>query len=474
MNLIAGFLETAERHGSRTAIIAGNGETISFADLARRSGALAQGWHRAGLRQGDRVLVAMSVGIDLYASIAALWRVGATIVFPEPALGLAGLRHAVRLTRPRALLTSGAYGLIRLVLPELWGVGLHLGLDTGSPGDLLTASTPDHPALISFTSGSTGKPKAIVRSHGFLAAQDAALDPLIAPEREDEVDLVAFPVFVLANLARGTTSALPNWSLRDPGSADIGSILRLLEKHRVTRALVPPSIGDVLARAPALPLQTVLTGGGPVFPDLLRRLQRVMPKSGDTISVYGSTEAEPIAWQRASDISPSQWQAMEAGSGLLAGRPIGAVKVRLISDEIVVTGDHVNKSYLGGQGDADNKIALEGAIWHRTGDAGRLDGEGLLWLKGRLSGLCSGVYPFEVEVPARLWPGVDRTALVSIDGRPVLAIEGDEAQLGAWKEAGSGICVDAVVRVEHMPMDRRHQSKIDHSTLRKVMRRTLR
>lgn len=472
MNLIAAFIETASRYGERTAIIAGNGQTISFAGLARRSGGLAQGWHSAGLRPGDRVLVAMPVGIDLYAAIAALWRIGATIVFPEPALGLPGLRHAVRMTQPRALLTSGAYGLIRLLLPELWGVGLHLGVDVGMPGDLQAASMPDQPALISFTSGSTGQPKAIMRSHAFLAAQDAALDPLIAPERENEVDLVAFPVFVLANLARGTTSILPNWRLRDPGSADTAAILHLLETHRVTRALVPPAIGDILASAPALPLQTVLTGGGPVFPDLLRRLQKAMPKSSDIVSVYGSTEAEPIAWQRASAISASQWRAMETGSGLLAGRPISAIDIRLLEHEIVVSGNHVNKSYLGGRGDADNKMTMDGAIWHRTGDAGRLDADGLLWLRGRLSGRCGELYPFEIEAPARLWAGVKRAALVAIDGKSVLAIEGEEARSGMWQEATAGMGVDTLMRVRHMPMDRRHQSKIDQRRLIDLLRRS--
>jgi acyl-CoA synthetase (AMP-forming)/AMP-acid ligase II len=474
MNLIAAFIEIAARHGDRTAIIDGNGRTISFADLARRSGALAEGWHRAGLRPGDRVLLAMPVGIDLYAAIAGLWRLGGTIVFPEPALGLSGLRHAVRMTQPRALLTSGAYGMVRVIVPELWGVDLHLRLDADAPGDRLTASASDDPALLSFTSGSTGKPKAIVRSHGFLAAQDAALDPLIAPERDNEVDLVAFPVFVLANLARGTTSVLPNWRLRDPGSAEPSAILRLMGTHRITRALVPPSIGEVLANAPGLPLRTLLTGGGPVFPDLLRRLQRVMPDTAEIVSVYGSTEAEPIAWQRATAISAGQWRAMETGSGLLAGRPIGAVDIRLMNHEITVTGDHVNKSYFGGQGDAENKTTLDGKVWHRTGDAGRLDADGLLWLRGRLSGRCGEVYPYDVEAPARLWAGVKRTALVSINGRPVLAIEGNKAQFGMWKEGAASIGVDSVVRVEYMPMDRRHQSKIDHSTLRKLMRRTVR
>lgn len=469
MNLIAAFIETSARYGPRTAIIEGDGTSISFAALAKRSGALAEAWHRAGLRPGDRVLLAMPVGIDLYAAIAGLWRLGATIIFPEPALGLPGLRHAVRVTKPRALLTSSYYCAVRFLVPELWGVRLHLKIDTGTAGDRLAASAPETPALISFTSGSTGKPKAIVRSHGFLAAQDTALDPLIAPERDTEVDLVAFPVFVLANLARGTTSVLPNWRLRDPASADVNAILRLIDAHSITRALVPPSIGEILTQEAHLPLHTVLTGGGPVFPDLLRRLQQVMPATSDIISVYGSTEAEPIAWQRASAISPAQWTSMETGAGLLAGQPISAVSLRLVDTEILVTGDHVNKSYLGGEGDVDNKVTLENHIWHRTGDAGHIDAGGFLWLKGRHSGACGTLYPFEIEAPARLWPGVKRAALVSVYAMPVLAIEGDATHLAQWQKAAKGMGVDTIVPIAHMPMDRRHHSKIDHKALAKLM-----
>jgi len=469
MNLIGNFLQTAQRYGNRTAIVAGNGTSITFSDLARQSGALAAAWRKAGLRSGDRVLVAMPVGVDLYAAIAGLWRLGAVIVFPEPALGLAGLRHAVRMTQPRALLTSGAYGLLRFVLPELWGVGLHLGIDGDQAGDQMADVGPDHGALISFTSGSTGQPKAILRTHGFLAAQDAALDPLIAPQRDNETDLVAFPVFVIANLARGTTSVLPNWRLRRPDSAKAGEILQLIAKQKITRALVPPSIGEVLAGAPALPLKTLLTGGGPVFPDLIERLAAVMPAKADIVSVYGSTEAEPIAWQPAHTISAAQWHSMRNGQGLLAGRPIAQIATRIIDDEILVTGDHVNKGYLGGHGDTDNKSRIDGNIWHRTGDAGALDGAGNLWLKGRLSAGRGGLYPFQIEAPARLWPGVRNAAFLHRDAGTVLVIEGAPRHLGTWQAAANKLGVEKTVVVDRIPLDRRHRSKVDYRTLSKKL-----
>ena len=127
---------------------------------------------------------------------------------------------------------------------------------------------------------------------------------------------------------------------------------------------------------------------------------------------------------------------MRDGKGLLAGRPIDRIRLRIVDDEIVVTGDHVNKGYLDGRGDADNKLRIDGEIWHRTGDAGRLDDDGLLWLRGRLSAKAGDFYPFEVEVAARSWPGVRRAALVPGSDPPMLAIEGDEPPRDRWQKTG--------------------------------------
>src|SRR6185295_17643963 len=180
---------------------------------------------------GDRVLLAMPLGIPLYVSLAALWRLGAVVVFPEPALGLKGLRHAVNVTQPKAYLAAGWFRALRVAWPALWRIPMLTPDDAGATGDPIASITADHPALISFTSGSTGKPKTIVRSHGFLARQNACVAALLAPGRTDEVDLVAFPVFVLANLGLGITSVLPNWNLRRHDAADAAVIARHADAH---------------------------------------------------------------------------------------------------------------------------------------------------------------------------------------------------------------------------------------------------
>jgi len=184
------------------------------------------------------------------------------------------------------------------------------------------------------------------------------------------------------------------------------------------------------------------------------------------VSVYGSTEAEPIAHMRAQDISAEQWQAMCAGGGLIAGRPIPRVRLRILDDEIVVAGDHVNKSYLDGRGDDENKLKIDGDIWHRTGDAGRLDADGFLWLRGRRSAKAGDLYPFEAEVAARTWPGVEQAALVPDTDPPVIAIAGREPERGGWQARASALGALTVLKVGAIPLDRRHRSKVDYGRLR--------
>lgn len=472
MNLLTTFLETAARQPNTVAVIDKHGESISYRALADRSAHLAAMWRRKGIRKTDRIMLALPVSIDLYVAIAALWRLGATIVFPEPAMGLAGLRNAVRLTRPHATVTTGWYNCLPYLVPELWRVAHKLRMpssvvDTGDV-EILEDVEADHPALISFTSGSTGLPKGIVRSHKFLDAQNACVRQMLSPDGRHTIDLVAFPVFVIANLGIGATSVLPTWNLSRHADASPQAIAKLIKTHGVTRALVPPSICEVLVHSnETINLQTIFTGGGPIFPDLMHALRDTFPET-EVMAVYGSTEAEPISHIRISEISPQDYDAMRSGRGLLAGAPVPETQLKIINDEIVVTGEHVNKGYLEGEGDAENKVTIEEKIWHRTGDAGALDDTGRLWLRGRWEAKANGRFPFELEVAARLWPGVRSVALLPDSSPLCLAIEGNEEQRPLWDKLSVELGIERLLMVSQIPLDKRHGSKVDYTALRRL------
>jgi hypothetical protein len=93
-----------------------------------------------------------------------------------------------------------------------------------------------------------------------------------------------------------------------------------------------------------------------------------------------------------------------------------------------------------------------------------------LWLLGRVDGEVAGLFPFCVETAARYWPGVARSALVGVDGRAILAVEGDVGSLDVWRKKAAAIADIGVVAVHSIPLDRRHRSKVDYPALRNSLR----
>lgn len=465
------FAEAAAIYGERIALIEPDGTPVTFRALQERVQGFSAAWAARGVAKGDRILLAMPIGADLYASLAAIWSLGATAVLPEPAMGLKGLRHALRSAPVQGLCASGAYRLLHLMLPGLWSAR-HLTPSKPREGEFKPLCKSDDIALISFTSGSTGAPKAIPRSHRFLMAQRNAVTPLLHSD-DAEIDLVAFPVFVLLNLVAGRTSVLPDWRLSRADSVTSDALRDLIARHSATRLLLPPALCETLTET-QIPssVHTVFTGGGPVFPDVVAKLRQNAPALR-IISVYGSTEAEPIAEIEASGISDGDRALMESGGGLLAGTPAAGLQIRIADGEIWVAGAHVVQGYLDPSRDAETKRIIDGVIWHRTGDAGRIDDEGRLWLLGRckdtISTLSGTVYPFCIETAARFWPGVKRAALAKRGDQPVLVIEGDDQNMSEWRGRAKALSVDQVQSVVQIPMDRRHRSKVDQAELAKLL-----
>jgi acyl-CoA synthetase (AMP-forming)/AMP-acid ligase II len=304
-------------------------------------------------------------------------------------------------------------------------------------------------------------------------AQRAAVAPLLAGATAADRDLVAFPVFGLMNLAEGRTSVLPFWRPSRQHRLNQPDLAAGIRRTGATRLLLPPALCDTLATAD-LPdtVHTILTGGGPVFPDTIARLRQGRPDLR-LLSVYGSTEAEPIAEIDAADIAPDDIAAMRAGAGLLAGPPVAGLSLRLRDGEVQVAGAHVNKGYLDPARDAESKLREGGTVWHRTGDAGRLDDRGRLWLLGRHGRAVSTpqgpLHPFAVETAARFWPGLRRAALAEVGGAAVLAVEGDATYLPEWQRCAAEFGAATVRHLRALPMDRRHRSKIDMARLLRML-----
>lgn len=516
------FRDAVARFGDRPALIerVGDGDrTTTFAELDRRAGAVAALLAARGVAADDGVLFFAAPARDLYAALIAVFRLGAVALFVEPSAGWRLVDDACLMWSPKALVASPRAHLLRLVSRRVRDIPLKLVTDGWVPGATplggtmgvpSTANDVVHrdasaPALLTFTSGSTGRPKGAVRTHGILRAQLDALRSLAA--RAGERELVSLPIVVLINLASGATTVLPDADLRQPSRADGPRLAEQIRRCAVSRMTVSPALLERIAAAARTDvleeLETIVTGGGPVFPDIVRSAARAAPRSR-VVSVFGSTEAEPIAHIGSDEVSEAEVVAMTAGAGLLVGRPDPAVALAVLPNrwgtplppmtawqmdrerlppgeagEIVVAGAHVVEGYLHGRGDDETKFRVDARVWHRTGDVGRLDERGRLWLLGRASAVITDArgtaYPFAVESALRAsFVGI-RVALLGHRGRRVLLVEDGSHPLASVeqhvRDAMSWAHVDGIIRVGRLPLDRRHNSKVDYAAARRLIGR---
>ena len=526
VNIAAYLKRQAEQRPGKAAIIdvrrgprcgrAGCRRVCTFGDLERRAARGAALLRRAGLQPGDAVLVLQPMSAELYVALAAIFRLGLVAVVLDPSAGRAHVAACCRMHPIEGFIGSPKAHLLRLLVPEVRRIPRRFVIGPKVPGatswqtsrhlpplEAITPCEADAPALLTFTSGSTGRPKAAVRTHGLLEAQYHALRATLDLQ-PGQVDLTTLPIFALANLAAGVTSVIPDADLRRPAQIDARRVVAQIRRERPTRTGAAPAFLERLldhdGEAAFGGMTHVFTGGAPVFPDLMERIRTSAPAAQVT-AVYGSTEAEPIAEIACDAISAGDHERMRTGGGLLAGRPVEAVALRVLPDrwgtpigpfssaaferaclpagaagEIVVSGLHVIPGYLGGEGDEETKFSAGDVRWHRTGDAGYLDGEGRLWLLGRCGAKAEDergvLYPLAVEAAARAWPDVRRAALLASGGRRLLFVEPARTSAPpdlhllhrslAWAD------LDEVRLVSALPLDRRHNAKIDYPALRRL------
>jgi acyl-CoA synthetase (AMP-forming)/AMP-acid ligase II len=499
----------------------GRSRITTFADLEDAAGRAAGLLRRQGLRPGDVVLVLQPMSAELYIVLAALFRLRLVAMFLDPSAGREHVERCCAMNPPRALIAGPAAHLLRLWSPAVRAIPLKFVVGPRLPGAIpwsrwrctpphpeILACETDTPALVTFTSGSTREPRALVRAHGFLLAQHRVLAQSL-DLRAGDVDLTTLPIVLLANLASRVTSVIANANLRRPGAIKPAPVFAQIREHQITSAAASPAFFERLvsygaARGLKLPtLRKLFSGGAPVLPRLLEQMQAMAP-AAQVVAVYGSTEAEPIAHIACDDIEAADHQAMAEGRGLLAGKAVAAIRLRILRDrwgspvgpysdsefaaeclpaggagEIVVSGAHVVSGYLHGDGDRETKCRVGATIWHRTGDAGYLDERGRLWLLGRCAARIADqhgvLYPLGAEMLAYQDPRVRRAALGTHAGRRVLALESNSwwrppnllelRRRLAWAE------IDELRLYRRLPVDARHNAKIDYPRLIRLLQK---
>jgi acyl-CoA synthetase (AMP-forming)/AMP-acid ligase II len=445
-NLSQLLRQTAALHPDRPGLIQGE-QHWTWREIDRRVDAMVAAWRSLGIRRGDRVLVQSRNTLAMFESCWVAFRLGAVWVpvnfrlTPPEVAWLGASSGAVAMLvdegfEAHVAAVRAASPALRTVIPMGGGkagelnwealVAAHLGAE---PAEATVEA--DDPLWFFYTSGTTGRPKAGVLTHGQMAfIVTNHLADLIPGTTEQDVSTAVAPlshgagIHALLNVARGAATVLLPSEKLDPGV-----FWALVERHRVTNLFTVPTIVKMLVEHPAVAghdhssLRYVIYAGAPMYradqQRALRTLGPVLVQYFGLGEVTGCITVLPPSMHSADDESPNA----NVGS---CGRPRTGMEVAILDagmnrlptgeiGEICCRGPGVFAGY------HDNPEATAKALrggWFHTGDLGRVDARGLLFITGRESDMYisggSNVYPREVEEVLLTHPAVAEVAVLGV------------------------------------------------------------
>ena len=395
-------------------------------ELAAAGAEVAGRLYAAGLRRGDRVLLSAPAGVALVAAHTACLRMGLVVVPVNAALRRREVAHIVTDASPRGAIVDDArmQSWVRQAAPE--------AVVCTSAVDLPPGSTPsldeldgDEPAMLGYTSGTTGAPKGAVLTHGNLLAGAEALRRAWGWSGSDRL-VLALPLFHMHGLGVGLHGTLHSGAsaVLQP-TFDPDAVIDAVLAHRATLFFGVPTMYSRIADNPRAPelaaLRLAVSGSAPLPAELHRRLEeatglRVLERYGMTETVM--LVSNPLDGDRRPGsvglpLPGVELELLEPGrspssAGSAPEVPAGA------PGEIWVRGPNVFAGYWRRPGAGPRPDG-----WFCTGDVGRRDADGYLYLEGR-SGevIISGgfnVYPREVEEQLADHPSITE---VVVAGRP--------------------------------------------------------
>ncbi len=481
-----------------TGVAVGGGASLSFADLAGRVAALAEGLREAGVAPGDRVGLLAPEPPDFIAAAYACWVSGAVAVVVDRGLGLRGLARALRSAEPRWLLgTRKTLGVARALR---WAPGarrLEIGALLGREAKLSAvverlAPGADAPAAVVFTSGATGPAKGVLYDQQRMSAQFEAVRACYGIGPADRL-VAAFAPFALYGPALGIPVGVPDCDITKPASLRADALADACAAIDATIVFAAPAAldGVLSTREDLSPagrealgaLRLVLSAGAPVPQRILEEFARLAP-GAELHTPYGMTEVLSIA-----DIDLATLAAVGSGRGVCVGHAVEGVRIRIEpldggdgeSGEIVVSAPWQSLGYDGlwGTTDSARTVDEQGVEWHRTGDVGRLDTAGRLWVEGRMAHVVATadgpVTPVPLEIAAEAATG-SRCAVTGVGPAGCAQVVVVVEQEGKAGLAGTDLdtmvrgalapqALAAVLTVPTFPVDRRHNSKIDRTRL---------
>ena len=427
----AAYTGSAARFPDREAIVDERG-TLTFAEVQRRTNALASEMRAAGIKAGDGVAIMCRNHRGFVEATIACSKLGASALYLNTAFAGPQITDVLRREDPAGLIYDqdfanlvgeGGEGRRRFVAWSEPGATspdptLEELIAKGSEADL--TPPPEPGKVVILTSGTTGTPKGASRKQPDSLEPAAALFSKI-PLKARQRTVIAAPMFHSWGYAHFTLALPLSSTLVLRRRFDPEETLRAVAEHRASALAVVPVM---LQRILELPIETIksydtsslqiIAASGSALPGELAT--HVMDVFGDVLyNLYGSTE---VAW--ASIATPAD---LRAAPGTAGKPPMGTI-VKLLDEQghevprgengrIFVANEMVFEGYTGGGG----KEIVSGLM--STGDVGRMDSGGRLFVDGRDDEMIvsggENVFPREVEDLLADHEGIEEAAVIGVD-----------------------------------------------------------
>ncbi|MEU9580308.1 4-coumarate--CoA ligase family protein [Streptomyces chilikensis] len=434
-------LGRAAGRGDTPALVDGtNGTTLTYAQVDAFHREVAAGLAEAGLVKGDVLALHSPNTIAFPIAFHAATRAGATVTTVHPLATAEEFAKQLTDSSARWIVTvSPLLETARAAAATAGGVqeiyvcdrapghrSLMDFLGTTAPEPRVRIDPAEDVAALPYSSGTTGTPKGVMLTHRSMATNLAQLEPAV-PAGEGERILAVLPFFHIYGL-----TALMNAPLRQGATVvvlprfELDVFLAAIERHRITALYVAPPIVLALAKHPAVDgydlssVRYVISAAAPLDAGLAEacRARLGVPSVGQA---YGMTELSPGTHV----VPPS---AADAPPGTV-GRLIAGTEMRIVSlddpgedlgaggtGEILIRGPQVMKGYLGRPEATDAMIDADG--WLHTGDVGRVDEDGWLFVVDRVKELIKykgyQVAPSELEALLLTHPGIADAAVIGV------------------------------------------------------------
>jgi fatty-acyl-CoA synthase len=414
----AGYGVSAARYPDEPAIIDELG-TITFAELDRRTNAIARRWKADGLGPGRSIAILCRNHRGFVEATLSASKTGADMLYLNTSFAGPQIAEVCREESPVAMIHDAEFA--DLVTEAASGMHRYVAEDIPTSDDDSPLTPPDRPGrVVILTSGTTGTPKGAGRHHPSSLDPAAALLDMI-PLRARERTMIAAPMFHSWGLAHFNLGLTLSTTLVLQRKFDPHQVLEGIARHRVQALIVVPvmlqRLLDAHRESPVrhdLSSLRIIAASGSALPGHLAN--EVMDEFGDVLyNLYGSTE---VAW--ATIATPED---LRQAPGT-AGRPPHGTVLRLYDEEgrevprggfgrIYVSNEMQFDGYTGGGG----KDTIDGLM--SSGDVGHLDADGRLFVDGRddemiISG-GENVFPREVEDLLADHPSIEEVAVVGVE-----------------------------------------------------------